>query len=115
MENTNRNYQRIQRAKRSRTKMVGTGTRPRLVVFKSLKNIELQLVDDTKNKTLFGISTRTQKTRSSADDIKYLVDKLSQYAHKNIITSLIFDRSGYAFSGSVKEIADSLTKKGIKI
>lgn len=95
--------------------MFGTSLRPRLVVYKSIKHIELQLVDDSNQKTVFGVSTKSLKVKTTQEKIQYLSDKICQYTVKNNIPSIIFDRNGNMFTGSIRELAKSIVDKGIKI
>lgn len=109
------NKKRIYRAARSRSKMVSDATRPRLVINKSLRHVEAQLIDDSKSRTLFGISTKAPQaeTLKGAAKIEWLAEQLSTFCKTNHITNIIFDRSGYPYHGNIAILADNLRKQGL--
>ncbi len=112
-----RNTQRLRRATRSRSKMHGTDKRPRLVIYKSLKHLNAQIVDDVTGHVIFGVST-SSKTAQKLDmtgKIEYLAKTIADKLTKQKISSIIFDRSGYPFSGKVEKLASALKSKGITI
>jgi len=102
----NKNKLRIKRHKRNRKKIHGTMNVPRLYVFKSLKNIYINLVDDNTGKTIASVSTL--KTANS-DIAQEMAEKATTLGIKN----LVFDKSGYKFHGTIKKIADDLRSKGL--
>ncbi len=105
---------------RFRKKIVGTPGRPRLVVFRSLKNIYAQLIDDSAKKTLTTVSTVSKDIR---DEIKRAETKvqaasivgraLALKAQSMNIKSVVFDRSGYVYHGRVKALADGARQGGL--
>ncbi|MFH0803685.1 MAG: 50S ribosomal protein L18 [Candidatus Tagabacteria bacterium] len=112
---------RMQRHRRVRAKIKGTAQRPRLNVFRSNKHIFLQLIDDEKRKTLVSTGdimpktgkksrTRTAKTKSAFGAGKIL----AELAKKKKITSVIFDRGGYAYHGRIKAAAEGAREGGLK-
>ena len=124
MGNT-RNSKRVQRARRHRRirkKIQGTAERPRLVVFRSLKNIEGQLVDDESSRTLVGISTLTEelkgfqsKSQMPRVDIAFEAGKLlAGKARAAGVEKVIFDRAGYRYHGRVKAFAEGARKGGLE-
>ncbi|HPM27580.1 MAG TPA: 50S ribosomal protein L18 [bacterium] len=117
MEITSRNKLRKIRAGRSRGKTIRFTKRPRLVVYKSARYIELQLIDDNKQHTLIGVNTKSKEARvlSPQERINWLAQKISDYMTKNKLNALRFDRSGYPYSGNIKKIVDSIREKGITI
>ncbi len=111
----------IRRKIRIRAKIKGTAQRPRLSVFRSNKHIFLQLIDDEKNKTLVSTSdilpkagkkskTKIVKTKSAFEAGKIL----AELAKKKKITSVIFDRGGYAYHGRIKAAAEGAREGGLK-
>jgi len=108
---------RIRRAKRVRSKIKGTMECPRLVVFKSLKHVYAQLVDDTGRKTITGVSSlkgglnakgnRTQKAKAVGEAIAKKAQELG-------IKKVIFDRSGYLYHGKVKALAEAARGSGLE-
>jgi len=101
-----KNKLRITRHKRNRKNISGTSSVPRLYIFKSLKNLYVNLVDDISGNTLISVSTL--KTDSSD-----IVNEIAKKAEKLGIKKLVFDKSGYKFHGRIKIIADELRSKGL--
>jgi large subunit ribosomal protein L18 len=117
--NKARQVRRLRRHRRVRRKVSGTQERPRLVVYRSLKNIEAQIVDDVKGVTLLGISTRSADVRSSDDlsksDRGKLAGKvLAERAKEKGITKVVFDRGGYLYHGRVKAFAEGAREGGLE-
>lgn len=107
------------RHQRIRERVRGTPERPRLAVFRSLKNIHAQLVDDTQGRTLLTLSTTAKEIK---EKIKYtgnskasalLGDIFAKRALAQGINSIVFDRGGYAYHGRVKALAEALRKGGL--
>jgi len=116
-----RRRRRATRHKRVLKKMRGTADRPRLVVFRSLKNIEGQLIDDDRGATLVGISTLAIDGVAEVDDMSgktaasYAAGKtLAEKARAAGIESIVFDRGGYRYHGRVKAFADGARAGGLK-
>lgn len=110
------NSKRINRKKRIRAKINGNGKIPRLCVFRSLKILYAQLIDDEKNVTLVSVDSR--EIKESKFDIKTAkkVGKLlAEKAEKKGIKQVIFDRGGYKFHGKIKAVAEEARKNGLKI
>tara|TARA_B100001094_G_C17611908_1_gene521630 strand:- start:105 stop:434 length:330 start_codon:yes stop_codon:yes gene_type:complete len=101
-----KNKLRITRHKRNRKNISGTSSVPRLYIFKSLKNLYVNLVDDISGNTLISVSTL--KTDSSD-----IVNEIAKKAETLGIKKLVFDKSGYKFHGRIKIIADELRSKGL--
>jgi len=104
--------------RRIRAKVTGCAERPRLSVFRSNKQISVQIVDDSNGKTLAAASSLLKeiaaqsgtKTEKSA-----LVGKLIAERAKEVgIEKVVFDRSGYLYHGRVKQLADAARKAGLK-
>jgi large subunit ribosomal protein L18 len=114
--------QRKVRHARVRAKISGTSERPRLNVFRSLTSISLQLIDDATGKTLIGLSSKTQKTegvdageRKGKVAIAYVLGKImAEKAKEQNISSIVFDRGGFAFNGRVKAVADGARDAGLQ-
>lgn len=111
---------RIKRHRRIRIKLSGTKERPRLVLRRSLKNIYAQIIDDTRNATLFSLSTLDKEIRqkfASAGNLKtaeFFGEVFSRKAKEKGITSIVFDRAGYLYHGRIKAFADALRKGGME-
>jgi large subunit ribosomal protein L18 len=113
--------QRERRHKRLRKKVRGTSQRPRLVVHRSLKNIEGQLIDDDQGRTLLGLSTLASDLRSfKPEGTKRKIEhafaagkRLAELAREKGIEAVVFDRGGYQYHGRVKAFADGARKGGL--
>ena len=105
---------RQRRHLRVRKKVTGTGERPRLVVFRSLKHIYAQLVDDVTNRTLMTVSDQKvgegKKTERSVEVGKTIAARAKEAG----ITSVVFDRAGYKYHGRVKAVADGAREGGLE-
>jgi large subunit ribosomal protein L18 len=108
---------RARRHRRVRGKIFGTAERPRLVVFRSNRGIEAQLVDDLEGKTLAAASWlnlkksfKGNKTQQAAEVGKLLAEN----AKKAEIETVVFDRGGYLYHGRVKALAEAAREGGLK-
>jgi large subunit ribosomal protein L18 len=107
---------RERRHKRVRKRIFGTAERPRLVVFRSNRGIEAQLVDDVEGKTLAAASwlhvkkAKRKKTEQAAEVGKLLAQKAKQAE----IEEAVFDRGGYLYHGRVKALAEGAREGGLK-
>ena len=111
---------RIKRHQRIRKKIFGTQARPRLSIHRSLKNLYIQLIDDTQGKTLFSSSTLSKefsKKISKATKVEKSA-KLGEIFGKAMkekgFEKISFDRGGYLYHGRIKALADSLRQAGIQ-
>jgi large subunit ribosomal protein L18 len=112
---------RLRRHKHILKKIQGTPNRPRLVVFRSNKNIFVQLVDDVSRKTLGGASTLTKEIAADVGKAKSKVEKatlvgkeIASLAKKKKISEVVFDRNGYLYHGRVKALAEGAREAGLK-
>ncbi|MGB2769494.1 MAG: 50S ribosomal protein L18 [Candidatus Zixiibacteriota bacterium] len=108
------------RRKRVRKKIFGTPERPRLCVYRSLRQIYAQLVDDQGGRTLTGISSLAAEVRSQIkpEDSKSSVSKkvglrLAQKAKEKGISRVVFDRNRYPYHGRVKSLAEGVREGGL--
>lgn len=111
---TSRNKLRLHRKKRVRAKVFGTSQRPRLAVFKSLKNLYAQLIDDEKGNTLVSIDTNKIKAKNNLEGAKKMGKLLAEKCLKKKIKNVVFDRAGYKFHGKIKALADGAREGGLK-
>ncbi|MBE3593226.1 MAG: 50S ribosomal protein L18 [Thermoanaerobacter sp.] len=114
----NRNELRKTRHLRVRKKVFGTPERPRLNVFKSLKHIYAQIIDDTKGHTLVYASTLDPELRGIAkgankQSAKLVGELIAKRALEKGIKDVVFDRGGYIYHGVVKELADAARQAGL--
>ncbi len=110
------------RLKRSiRLRLSGTTERPRLTVYRSLRHVYAQIVDDTRGRTLVSVSDLSRDLREQFKDAKgqsavgKLVGQLTaRKALEKNITVVVFDRNGYRYHGVVKAMADGAREGGLK-
>ena len=107
---------RERRHRRVRGKIGGTAERPRLVVFRSNRGIEAQLVDDLEGKTLAAANwLHLKKFKGSKTEQAAEVGKLlAGNAKKAGVETVVFDRGGYLYHGRVKALADAAREGGLK-
>ena len=109
---------RERRHKRVRGKIVGTAERPRLVVFRSNRGIEAQLVDDLEGKTLAAASWLHLKKSfkgSKSEQAAEVGKLLAANAKKANVETVVFDRGGYLYHGRVKALADAAREGGLEV
>jgi len=117
-----RNVRRAKRHRRIRKKIQGTAERPRLVVFRSLRNIEGQLVDDDASRTILGVGTMAAELRGFKGESRnprveaaFEAGKLlAKKAKESGVAGVVFDRGGYRYHGRVKAFADGARKGGLE-
>lgn len=108
---------RKKRKKRIRAKIIGTKERPRLCVFRSLKHIYAQLIDDEKNKVIASASDREIKKKeklTKSQKAREVGKIIAQKALKSKIEKVVFDRGGYQYHGRVKALAEGAREAGLK-
>jgi large subunit ribosomal protein L18 len=104
---------------RIRRKVRGTAERPRLAVYRSLTNIYVQVIDDSKGATLVAASSnekgatkmKTGGNLAAAKDVGKLV---AERAKAKGISQVVFDRGGYLYHGRIKALADAAREAGLK-
>lgn len=105
---------RARRKLRIRKNLSGSAERPRLVVYRSLKHIYAQLVDDVARRTIATVSDASiaagKKTEKSAAVGKLIAEKAKAAG----ITKVVFDRAGYQYHGRVKAVADGAREGGLE-
>ena len=100
---------------------MGTSERPRLVVYRSLSNMEGQLVDDVQGVTMTGLSTLASDVKAAAATEMTKTDRarlagklLAERAREKGITKVVFDRGGYVYHGRVKAFAEGAREGGLE-
>lgn len=111
---------KIRKAARTRAKLHGTSSKPRLSVFRSNKYLHAQLIDDNAKVTLVSGSTKGVEMPKGAKNSKViqaekLGENLASKAMEKGIKSAIFDRGSYKYHGRVKALAEGARAKGLKI
>jgi large subunit ribosomal protein L18 len=109
-----REQQRYRRHLRVRKKVTGTAERPRLVVFRSLKHITAQLVDDVARRTLATATSTDILTGKKTDKSTEVGKRIAEKAKALGLTKVVFDRAGYRYHGRVKAVADGAREGGLE-
>ena len=118
-----RHDRRVHRHRRVRKKINGTAERPRLVVYRSLNQIEGQIVDDVAGVTVVGVSTlapdlrerKQQEEGATKSEMSRAAGKLlAERAREKGITKVVFDRGGYLYHGRVKAFAEGAREGGLE-
>lgn len=99
---------------RIRGKVSGTAERPRMTVFRSNKQIYVQLVDDSEGKTLASASSKRIEEGTKTEVAAKVGQAIAEKALAAGITEVVFDRNGYLFHGRVKSLADAARNGGLK-
>ncbi len=109
---------RARRHLRVRKKVAGTAERPRLVIFRSLKHIYAQLVDDDRGVCLLGVSDHSEGVEVSGagkvNKAKATGKALAARAKAAGISKVVFDRAGYRYHGRVQAVADGAREGGLE-
>jgi len=105
---------RYKRHLRVRNKVSGTAERPRLVVFRSLKHIYAQLVDDTTSRTIATVSDLAIEQGKKAERAAEVGRLIAERAKTAGISRVVFDRAGYRYHGRIKAVADGARKGGLE-
>ena len=105
---------------RIRDKISGSSSRPRLCIFRSLKYIYAQVVDDTQGRTLASASTGEKELRNelkytgNIEASKLLGKKIAERAKAQGIEAVVFDRGGFVYHGRIKAVAEAARESGLK-
>ena len=114
------NERRLARHARVRKQLTGTLEKPRLCVFRSLKNISVQIIDDVNGTTLAAASTLDKDIKAQAayggnkEAAKLVGEAVAKKALAKGIETVAFDRGGFLYHGRVKELADGAREAGLK-
>ena len=115
------NEKRSRRKIRTRARIAGTASRPRLSIFRSNKYVSAQLIDDEAGKTLLSASTRAlakekkEKGENKVKQSEKIGETLAKKAVEKGIKEIIFDRGSYKYHGRVKSVAEAARKAGLKL
>ena len=116
-----RNYRHHRSHLRVRKKIAGTSDRPRLAVYKSLKYIYAQVIDDDLGTTLAQATSNDQEIsgklkagNSSREAARLVGEMVAQRAKDRGVNTVVFDRGGYVYHGKVKDLADGARSKGLQ-
>ncbi len=120
IKTVDKNELRKQRHLRVRKKVEGTGSIPRLCVYRSNANIYAQIIDDESQKTLVSASTMDKELKGSLtgkdkkEQAKEVGKLLAQRAKKSSICQVVFDRGGYLYTGRVASLAEGAREGGLE-
>ena len=106
--------QTVQRHKKIRAKVSGTGAKPRLAVFRSNTAVYGQLIDDTTGKTLVAATTAEVKTGTVLERARAAGKLIAKKAETLKLTSVVFDRGGFKYAGRVQAFADGAREGGLR-
>jgi len=113
-----RSKSRTRRHIRVRKKVFGTAERPRLAVFRSEKNIYVQIIDDMAGNTLVAASSKDKdfaiKVGSNKEAARLVGGVIAKKAAEKGIKDVVFDRGGYVYHGRVQELAEGAREAGLQ-
>ena len=106
---------------RVRSRIAGTAERPRLSVFKSLRYVYAQVIDDRQGTTLAAASSlepelkqKLGRSAGSAEAARLVGETIAERAKARGIEKVVFDRGGYVYHGKVKQLAEAAREKGLQ-
>ncbi len=108
---------RLQRKKHVRKRVSGTSARPRLTVYRSNRNLSLQVIDDSKGHTLVSGSTLEKGNKVIKPTVEggaQLGKVVAERMKSAGIEAIVFDRNGYMYHGVVKAVAEAVRSEGIR-
>ena len=105
---------RIKIKYRVRNKISGTAERPRMSVFRSNKQIYVQIIDDDASKTLVAANSLGLEKMPKKEQASKVGELIAKKAIEAGIDTVVFDRNGYLYHGRIKEVADAARKAGLK-
>jgi len=115
-----RTQARLKRKKRIRKKLVGTGNRPRLCVFRSARHIYAQVIDDSLGQTLAAASSMEKDMREDAEskDKVAMANKVGKIVGQRAIEKgfkkVVFDRNGFLYHGRIKAVSEGAREAGLE-
>ena len=119
IKNSNKKEQVKKRHRRVRVKIKGTSEAPRLAVYRSVKHIYAQIIDDTKGITLVSASSDDKELKTklkhggNIEAAKVVGEALAKRAVAKNITDVVFDRGGFVYHGRVEALADAAREAGL--
>ncbi len=122
-----KNIPRKKRARRGRAKISGTAERPRLCVFRSLKYIYAQAIDDENGKIIASVDSRKlsapkgrdlasggRNVKNNIETAKKMGEEIAKILIARKISKIVFDKRGYKYHGKVKSLADGVRRGGLE-
>ena len=119
MAQFNRDKARKKRHKRVKKKVFGTAEKPRLNVYRSIKNVHAQLIDDINGHTLAYASTldpelKDYQGKNNQEASKAVGKLLAKRVKEKGVEEVVFDRGGYLYHGKVRALAEGAREEGLK-
>jgi large subunit ribosomal protein L18 len=117
MSAINKNEVRLRIHKRIRARVAGSADRPRLAVYRSLKHIYAQVIDDRAGRTLVSASSNEKNAKATGGNLagaKEIGRAVAERAMAKGITQVVFDRGGYLYHGRVKALAEAAREAGLE-
>ena len=117
MARDSKNIIRLRIHKRIRRRVAGTPERPRLAVFRSVKHIYAQVIDDTKGHTVAAASSAEGEGSKNGGNLagaKSIGKLVAERAKDKGIKAVVFDRGGYLYHGRIKALADAAREAGLE-
>ncbi|MDD6920142.1 MAG: 50S ribosomal protein L18 [Eubacteriales bacterium] len=118
MAKETRKARRVKRHSRIRKDVFGTPQKPRMCVFRSNKNITVQIIDDVNNTTLVAASSLEKdlaiENGGNKEGARKIGEVVGKRAVEKGIEAVCFDRAGFLYHGRVKEVADGAREAGLK-
>ncbi len=118
MARDSKNEVRLRIHRRIRQRVKGTAERPRLAVFRSVKHIYVQVIDDRRGQTLAAASSAEKKagvaSGGNVAGAKAIGRLVAERAREKGISKVVFDRGGYLYHGRVKALADAAREAGLE-
>ena len=111
---TTKEIRRIKIKARVRAKVFGTSEAPRMTVFRSNKQIYVQIINDVTGTTLAAASSLGMEVMPKKEQAAKVGELIAKKALEAGITTVVFDRNGYLYHGRVKEVADAARNGGLK-
>ena len=109
-----KNERRIKIKYRVRNKISGTAERPRMSVFRSNKQIYVQIINDEEQKTLVAASSLGLEKCNKTEQATKVGELVAKKAIEAGISTVVFDRNGYLYHGRIKAVADAARNAGLK-
>jgi large subunit ribosomal protein L18 len=116
MARDSKNQIRLRVHKRIRQRLAGTEDRPRLAVFRSVKHIYAQVIDDAKGHTVAAAASNEKNAKNGGNvaGAKAIGKLIAERAKDKGVKSVVFDRGGYLYHGRVKALADAAREAGLE-
>jgi large subunit ribosomal protein L18 len=117
MSTINKNEVRLRIHKRIRARVSGEAERPRLAVYRSLKHIYAQVIDDRAGRTLVSASSNEKDSKQNGGNLtgaKEIGRAVAERAKAKGIKQVVFDRGGYLYHGRVKALAEAAREAGLE-